>query len=436
MATNSIMGSLSGLVSGKDGMPTHAAQRAAQLPTLEDAQAQRFQGISDQFKEGGLTPLTAVLKGVTGQVAASKSEKAQAQRDAKQRAVNEMIQWEQNEAKHRAEVEQMLRSEMEMRVTGTQLSQGIDQAAVGDDSGIRNWFASNPETAKMMSGRLGVPVESATVSNINGVDVLIPFGRDADGNLMTGEAMPVDSVLKAYAPDAYAARYANRQAEAVAQRDLALTDARIETEEAQAENYRAQAESRANPSAKPLPVAALRMQDDALQAIGTINQTNANIDQMIANIDSGALKTDWLNRTVSKAVNATDNSTPQSRALASYDANIKKMINDSLLLAKGVQTEGDAQRAADAIMAAPYDTAAVRERLNELKAINARSAELRKLANDQVRANFGHEPLDYGAYESQQPSRTEPQAGQYREGQTATNPQTGQTITYRNGQWQ
>lgn len=392
------MSGLSKLIGGSN-MPVADAQRAAQLPSLEDQQAASYQGISEQFKEGGLTPLTAVLKGVTGQVAASKSEKAQAERDRKQQAVNDMIKWEEGEAKHRAEVEQMMRSEMEMRLTGTQLAQGIDQVAVGDDSGIRNWFASNPETAKMMSARLGVPVESAQFTKINGVDVLIPFGRDENGNLITGEAMPVDGVLKAYAPDAYQARYAVRQAESLAAKETELTDARIASEQAQAANYQAQADSRANPKPKPLPVAALKMQDEAVQAIGSINQTNANIDKIISDIDSGSLHTDIVNRSVSKGANLFGASTPQSRSLSSYESNIKKMVNDALLLAKGVQTEGDAQRAADAIMAAPYDTKAVRERLLELRSINARSADLRKLANDELRGNFGAEPLDYSPYE-------------------------------------
>ena len=393
------IGALSKLISGGENMPISSAQRAAELPTLTDVQAQRYQGISDQFKEGGLTPLTAILKGVTGQVAATKAEKAQVQRDEKQRYVQELIDWEANEVKHRNEVDQMLRSEVEMKRSGIQLAQGIDQAAAGDESGIRNWLASNPETAKMLSGRIGVPVEGATFSKMNGVDMLVPYGRDAEGNLVNGEAMPVDGILKAYAPDAYQARYAARQAETIAGRQADLLDAQIETERAQAANYMSQAENRTNPAQRPLPVAALKMQDDAVQAIGSIEQTNANIDKMISDIDSGKLHADILNRSVSKLLNTTGNSTPQSRALATYESNIKKMVNDALLLAKGVQTEGDAQRAADAIMAAPYDTKAVRQRLMELRNINARSVELRKLANDEMRRNYGAEPLDYSAYE-------------------------------------
>jgi len=384
------------------GLPTLSSLSGiAQQPSALDAQAQRMQGISDGFKEENLTPLTAILKGVAGQVAAGKSEKAQVERDAKQAKLERLFEFKAQHEAHQAEVQQMLLSHQEATLTGNQLAQSIDQLATGDESGIRNWFASNPETSKMMSARLGAPVESATFTKLNGVDTLIPYGRDAEGNPVTGEPIPVDTLLKGYAPEAYQARYATRQENALGEQNLALKQAQVETEKAQGRNYDAQAEAKANPVAKPLPTAAVKVQQEALDAIGTINQTNQNIDGIISDIDSGTLHTDILNRTVSKGANFTGNSTPQSRALASYDSNLKKMVNDSLILAKGVQTEGDAQRAAAAILAAPYDTEAVKERLVELRQINARSAEMKKMANDQLRAEFGHEPLDYTGYEGQ-----------------------------------
>ena len=152
-------------------------------------------------------------------------------------------------------------------------------------------------------------------------------------------------------------------------------------------------------NSKPLPIGALKIQNEALQNIGTIGQTNTNIDKIIKDIDRGGLKTDLLNRGVSNAMNYAGTSTPQSRALASYQANLKKMVNDSLLLAKGVQTEGDAQRAADAILAAPNDTAAVKERLQELKQINERSKDLQKMNVNTVRQNYGAGGFDFTPYE-------------------------------------
>ncbi|MEH2700220.1 hypothetical protein GFL93_09410 [Rhizobium leguminosarum bv. viciae] len=422
--------SLSRLIGG-DSLPISAMQASAKQDNVLDTEAKRYQGISDSFKSGGLTPLTAILKGVTGGIAASKSEKAQTERDAKQARLDSLIQWKAQNEQHQAEVQQMLASHQEASLTGHQLAQSIDQLSAGDESGIRNWFASNPETAKMMSARLGIPVVSATYTKIDGVDTLIPYGRDAQGNTVTGEPLAVDALLKGYAPDAYQARYASRQANAMAEQDLELKKAQVESEKAQGRNYDAQAEAKVNPVPKPLPAPAVKLQQEALDAIGSINQTNQNIDGIIAQIDSGNLLTDIANRSVSKAANFVGSSTPQSRALSSYDANIKKMVNDSLLLAKGVQTEGDAQRAADAILAAPYDTQAVKERLAELRQINARSAEMKKLANDQLRAEFGHEPMDYSGFETAAakpaPSAAAPTY--------AVNPKTGERLMLQGGKW-
>ncbi|TBH23643.1 hypothetical protein ELG64_09060 [Rhizobium leguminosarum] len=422
---------LSSLINGDGGLPIGAMQNSADAPSVLDVQAKRYQGISDNFKDGQLTPLTAIIKGVTGQVAQSKSEKAQAQRDQKRQALDQLLNWKVEQEKHQAEVQQMAAASQEAMLTGNQLAQSIDQLAVGDESGVRNWFASNPQTAKMFSQRMGVPVESATFSNLNGVETLIPYGRDAEGNVVTGDAIPVDTILKGYAPQAYEARYATRQANTLAEQDLALKQAQVETEKAQGRNYDAQSEAKANPVPKPLPAPAVKLQQEALDAIGSINQTNQNIDGIIAQIDSGNLLTDIANRSVSKAANFVGSSTPQSRALSSYDANIKKMVNDSLLLAKGVQTEGDAQRAADAILAAPYDTQAVKERLAELRQINARSAEMKKLANDQLRAEFGHEPMDYSGYETAAAKPAASAAAQT----FAVNPKTGERLMLQGGKW-
>jgi hypothetical protein len=434
MATLSASPELASLTSlaklvGGDNLPLGAMQTAAQAPSALDVQAKRYQGISDQFKEGQLTPLTAIIKGVTGQVAQSKSEKAQSERDAKQQKLNELIQWKAQNEQHQAEVQQMLAAHQEASLTGNQLAQSIDQLATGDESGVRNWLASNPETAKMMSARLGAPVESATFTKLNGVDTLIPYGRDAQGNTVTGEAIPVDTLLKGYAPEAYQARYATRQ-------EQALNDAKIKTEEAQGRYYDAQANAKDNPPPpKPLPPTVTKIQNENLQTIGSLGQTNENIDKILADINSGQLKTDLANRSMSGVMNVTGNSTPQSRALATYQSNVKKMVNDSLLLAKGVQTEGDAQRAAAAILAAPFDTAAVAERLAELRQINARSADLHKLSNDQMRAEYGHDPMDYSSFDGR--SSAAPAASPQAEAAPvyAVNPKTKERLMLQGGQW-
>lgn len=400
-STNTTLSALSKLVSRGDNMPISAAQRAAELPTLDDVTAKRYQGISDGFKEGSLTPLTAILKGVTGQVAQSKSEKAQAVRDQKQQYVNDMIKWEANEAEHRAEVEQMMRSEMEMRQTGIQLAQGLDQAAIGDESGIRNWLASNPETGKMLSARLGAPVEGATYTKMNGVDMLVPYGRDAQGNMISGEGMPVDGILKAYAPTAYEARYAARQMEAANAQATRLTEAKIEAEQAQAANYNSQAETRGTSGGKPLPQGALKIQDEAMTSLNSLNALNADIEGLTTMIDSGKLDTSLLSRGEAWLRNSTNRSDENSRNLSTLDSKLEGLRNGILLMAKGVQTDGDALRAYNEIVNNKNDTALVRQRLQDIKVQNERNAALQQARIDSLRNEYGKEPMDYSQLQNQ-----------------------------------
>ncbi|MNY53581.1 hypothetical protein D3C86_1893470 [compost metagenome] len=77
---------------------------------------------------------------------------------------------------------------------------------------------------------------------------------------------------------------------------------------------------------------------------------------------------------------------------------LEKLRNDSLRLNKGVQTEGDAQRAWNELLANINDPKLVEQRLGEILAINQRAGELRGLSNDSMRANFGHDPMDYSQY--------------------------------------
>lgn len=183
-------------------LPSLSAAISGNNAAALDAEANRYQGISDSFKEGQLTPLTAVLKGVTGAVAQGKSQKAAAERDAKQGRLDQLLELKAQMEQHQMEVKDRLLAEQEAKSTGEQLARATDQASVGDDTGLRNWLASNPQSAKVLTSELGVPVESMNFTKLNGVDVLIPYGRDSEGQLVTGKPKVVDDVLKAYAPQA------------------------------------------------------------------------------------------------------------------------------------------------------------------------------------------------------------------------------------------
>ncbi|MCY1231709.1 hypothetical protein D9M72_441690 [compost metagenome] len=66
-----------------------------------------------------------------------------------------------------------------------------------------------------------------------------------------------------------------------------------------------------------------------------------------------------------------------------------------------MQTDGDAQRAWNELFQNINDTEVVKQRLSEIKRINERAVDLRKLDIDNVRINYGHDPMDTSAYAKQ-----------------------------------
>lgn len=152
---------------------------------------------------------------------------------------------------------------------------------------------------------------------------------------------------------------------------------------------------------KPLPTAALKMQQEWLDAIGTASGINADLDAIGKQIEDKKLKFGPVSNAVNAGLNASGLSTQESRNFASFKSSLEKLRNDSLRLNKGVQTDGDAQRAWNELFQNTNDTDLVKQRMGEIKRLNERAVQLRKLDIDNVRANYGHEPMDVGGYEKQ-----------------------------------
>jgi len=148
-------------------------------------------------------------------------------------------------------------------------------------------------------------------------------------------------------------------------------------------------------STKPLPAAAMKMQNDALDVIAA----SSNIDKLLADkqrqIASGSLSFGPVSNLVNKGRNLAGQSNEQSRNFASFASDLERMRNESLRLNAGVQTDGDAQRAWNELFQNINDTNLVSQRLNEIRAINKRAVELQRLKIDQVRGNYQAAPFDY-----------------------------------------
>lgn len=143
-----------------------------------------------------------------------------------------------------------------------------------------------------------------------------------------------------------------------------------------------------------LPTSALKMQQEELDAIGTASSINADLGAMAQQIENGKLKLGMVDNLAAKAKNFVGASDESSRNLASFQATLEKLRNDSLRLNKGVQTEGDAQRAWNEMLTNINDPKLVKQRLAEIQKINERAANLRDMNVETIRQNFGVEPMD------------------------------------------
>jgi hypothetical protein len=159
-------------------------------------------------------------------------------------------------------------------------------------------------------------------------------------------------------------------------------------------------EKKATDASKPLPPGALKMQQEALDAIGVSSSINADLSKLEEQVKSGKLKFGPLSNITSTGLNMAGMSTENSRNFSTFKSSLERLRNESLRLNTGVQTDGDAQRAWNELFSSINDTELVKQRLAEIQAINKRGAELQKLKVDSVRANYGKAPIETAGYES------------------------------------
>jgi len=153
-----------------------------------------------------------------------------------------------------------------------------------------------------------------------------------------------------------------------------------------------------------LPTSALKLQQEELDAISAASSLNADLGAVAGQVGTGGLKLGPVENIASKAKNWAGMSDQNSRNFASFNATLERLRNESLRLNKGVQTEGDAQRAWNELLSNINDPAVVSQRLSEIQKLNERAANTRKMNIDSIRSNFGAEPLDTSRFERQPPA--------------------------------
>ncbi len=164
-------------------------------------------------------------------------------------------------------------------------------------------------------------------------------------------------------------------------------------------------------SNKPLPAAALKMQDEALSAYGAAGNIQTSLDSKLKQMEEGKLKFGPVSNVTNKAMNAAGMSSEESRNYASFMSDLERLRNESLRLNTGVQTDGDAQRAWNELFQNINDTDLVKQRIQEIKSINARGSELQRLRIDGVRSNYNAAPYDFSKYDNGRPDDSQAQQG-------------------------
>jgi len=279
---------------------------------------------------------------------------------------------------------------------GLELQRSLTKAGPKFDSGIE--FVNGPDgkpiavrtaddgSVKMLDGL--APREKLQLENLGGRSVAVnPF------QLQAGQTFD-----RTATPDALLSAATQRRGQDITMRGQNMVDARAVA---------------SNPANKPLPAAALKMQQSELDALSTASGIDGALKKIEGQISQKKLAFGPVSNLVNRGLNSAGMSTEGSRNLASFQSTLEKLRNDSLRLNAGVQTDGDAQRAWNELFQNINDTDLVKQRLGEIRNINQRGAQLRKLNVDGIRANYGHEPLDTSKYEQPLPSPSDsnPNAG-------------------------
>lgn len=146
--------------------------------------------------------------------------------------------------------------------------------------------------------------------------------------------------------------------------------------------------------AKPLPIGALKIAQADIQTINDANTAVSEVSGLLQNIDSGVLKTDLYTKAKAGVQGALNMADKETEALAEFETKRQGLANKLLLLAKGVQTDGDALRADIENFKNATDTKVAKNMLENIKAKFEREAMLRGHNVESIYEQYGKDAPD------------------------------------------
>lgn len=157
-------------------------------------------------------------------------------------------------------------------------------------------------------------------------------------------------------------------------------------------------------SGQGLPPTALKMQNEMLEEIAVASNIQNDLAALNGQLATGEFSVGPISNQWNALRNAAGFSSTESQNYNTFRTTLERLRNDSLRLNKGVQTEGDAQRAWNELMGSLNDPEVVRKRLDEIQAINQRAVSMKKLQIEALRSNFGMDSLDTAGFTNQPPA--------------------------------
>lgn len=186
-------------------------------------------------------------------------------------------------------------------------------------------------------------------------------------------------------------------------------------------------------SSKPLPVGALKELLAVEDALGGTQVLGSIISKNRERLDNGTLQIGPLQSLIGSVRTGLGVAGDSDVALNEWNSDLTKIVNESLRLNKGVQTEGDAQRAANELMNA-RDARTVRAALGRLEGFNNQAIQLQRQKQNLINSNYGRTST-LGDPPAALPRGVGLPAAGATGAQRARNPRTGQVLVLINGQW-
>lgn len=148
---------------------------------------------------------------------------------------------------------------------------------------------------------------------------------------------------------------------------------------------------------RPVPAGVQSAEDDDIEAVQSTEQINNQLQSVADQINDGTLDLGFFANLASQGQNYFGASTKGSIAYANMKATLEKMRNDSLRLNKGVQTDMDAVRAWNELIANINDPKVVLERIATIKDLNMNAKKFRLQKLDIRRERNKMDPFDPSA---------------------------------------